>query len=248
MKKNYYIILDTETTATLPPEENKWQKLAYNIGWTVADKNNIVKKHDYLVYEIWSDNNLMNNAFYKSKHGLYVDKIMNREIEILPFNEIIKLLKLDLQQYNIKAFTAYNVTFDLDALMQTTTYINTGVFNMFWTITKSQKVAPDYVKFCQKYILGDIEIWDLWSLACQTLCNQKTFQAFYMELTSHGNPRTSAEVVYRYIIDDLEFEEEHTALSDSIIEASILQKILRQHKKVDKSIIAFPYRLVKMNG
>lgn len=246
MRKNYYIILDTETTATLPPEGNKWQKLAYNIGWTIATKKDIIVQRDFLVYEIWGNNELMNNAYYKSKHPLYVRKLANKEIEILSFNEIMKQLKQDIREFQVKVFSAYNVTFDLDALMQTTTYVNPGVFNMFWRQTKAGKVAPDYRQFCQSYILGGVEVWDLWGLACQALCNQKTFQSYYMNFTKSGNPKTSAEEVYKYITDNEDFEEEHTALSDSIVETHILQRILRQHKALDTTIVPFPYRLIEI--
>ena len=65
-RKNYYCILDTETTATTPPEENKKkkviEKLVYDLGYTIATKKEIILKRNFLIQEIFCNEQLMNNA------------------------------------------------------------------------------------------------------------------------------------------------------------------------------------------
>jgi hypothetical protein len=47
--------------------------------------------------------------------------------------------------------------------------------------------------------------------------------------TESGNYSTSAETLFRYITQNLEFEEEHTALADSLIEFEILRTCLVEY-------------------
>ena len=250
LRKNYYVILDTETTSDKTPEENQKQKVLtkfiYDFGYTIATKKEIVIKRKYLVKEIYTNNDLMNNAYFISKKPMYDKMVANNEIEIKPFAEIIKILQKDIQLTNANYFCAYNVGFDLDALMQTTNLIYPHTFKMFFKKTKNDKFAPDTIKFAQKNVFRkDLEVLDIWTMACQTLCNQKTFQAFYKQVTEKGNIKSNAEIVYNYICDTTNFEEEHTALSDSIIETKILQRILRIHKTIENKFTFMPYRLIE---
>ena len=138
------------------------------------------------------------------------------------------------------------MSFDLDAIMQTTNLIYPNKFKMIFKLTKSGQYAPDTQECLKKYrVKKEIEIIDIWTLACQTLCNQKTFKAFYKQMTEKGNIKSNAEIVYNYINDTTEFQEEHTALSDSIIEAEILQRILKIHQKTETKFAFMPYRLIE---
>ena len=249
-RKNYYVVLDTETTSDKTPEENQKQKImtkfVYDFGYTIATKKDIVIKRKFLVEEIFFNVELMNNAYFLSKKPIYEEMVKNGEIQVKPFAEIIKILQKDIENTGAKFFCAYNVGFDLDALMQTTNYIYPNVFKMVFKKTNSGKFAPDTVRFAQKYILrNELEILDIWTMACQTLCNQKTFQAYYKQETERGNIKSNAEIVYNYICDTTDFQEEHTALSDSIIETKILQRILRIHKKLESKFAFMPYRLIE---
>jgi hypothetical protein len=75
-------------------------------------------------------------------------------------------------------------------------------------------------------------------MAKQTICLQKTYIKWCTEngyITSTGKVRATAEILYRYIKDLPEFAESHTGLEDVLIEAVILNKILRQHKKIQRT-------------
>ncbi len=249
-RKTYFITLDTETTSDLSPEENGKRKVMikyiYDFGYTIADKKETLVQRNYLVKEIFENENLMNNAYYASKKKMYDNKVVNGEIQVVPFAEIIKTLQKDIKDYNIKMFGAFNVGFDIDALMQTTEFIYPKTFPLIWKKTKSGKNAPDTIKFVQKYIFKkDIEIVDIWTLACKVLCNQKTFLAYYKEKTKGGKIKSNAEIVYNYINDTKDFLEEHTALADSIIETEIWQRVLRNHKAIGNKFEFFPFRFIK---
>jgi DNA polymerase III epsilon subunit-like protein len=250
-RAKYYVILDTETTASCSPEENiekkVMEKLVYDLGYTIANKKEIVLKRNYLVKEIFENEELMNNAYFASKKPIYDKMVAEKKVEIKPFAEIIKILQNDIKETRAEVFGAYNVGFDLDAIMQTTNFIFPKIFKMFFKKTSNGNFAPDTVKFCQTYVFRkDLEIIDLWTMACQTLCSQVTYQTYYLQETEKGNIKSNAEIVYNYIEDlNGDFEEEHTALSDSIIETKILQRMLRLHKKLDTKFQFMPFRLIE---
>lgn len=196
--------------------------------------------------EVFTDIEEMKKAYYYEKMPLYLQMLDKSEITIKPFAEIVKILQKDLQDYNVKFICAYNVSFDLSAFMETTELIYPKKYKMLFAQTQSGKWRPNTEEFFNKYIAKkDLKVLDIWTMACQTLCSQKTFQTFYLEETPRGNIKSNAEIVYNYITDqDGLFIEDHTALSDSIIETEILWRILRQHKKI-KTYEFMPFRLIK---
>lgn len=250
-RKKHFIILDTETTATCTPEENQekkvMEKLVYDLGYTITTKKEILIKRNYLVKEIYENDNLMLNAYFSSKKPIYEEMVRIGKVEIKPLAEIIKILQKDIKDYNAQVFGAYNVGFDLDAIMQTINYVYPNVFTMIFKKTKTGNYAPDTIKFLQTYVFKkELEIIDLWTMACKTLCNQVTFQTYYLQETKAGNIKSNAEIVYNYITDqEMEFVEDHTALSDSIVESHILFRILSIHKAIGNKFEFMPFRQIK---
>jgi hypothetical protein len=117
---------------------------------------------------------------------------------------------------------AYNAAFDIKAL-RNSLYNFVGIKSEFF---------PPHIKI--KCVM---------KFATQVLLPRPTYINYCLDngfLTEKGNIKTSAEVVFRYLINNEEFEEEHTALSDSLIETAILVKCWKQHKKaVDVSKINY---------
>lgn len=56
-------------------------------------------------------------------------------------------------------------------------------------------------------------------------------------LAGSGRFQIKAEVVYRYIVNNPQFCEEHTGCADSIIECYILERVLKQRKRLTKRIL-----------
>ena len=50
----------------------------------------------------------------------------------------------------------------------------------------------------------------------------------------NGTPRATAEILYRYITQDVDFIEDHTGLEDVLIEKEIFVRCMKQHKKMRK--------------
>ena len=55
-------------------------------------------------------------------------------------------------------------------------------------------------------------------------------------LTKAGKPRKTAEILYRYIINDTTYIEEHKGLQDVDIERQIFAYCVRQKKRMNKKL------------
>lgn len=269
MKKKYYLILDTET-ATLPfantivRNEQEKKKIAiakplvYDIGWTISDRQgNIIKKENYLVQETFFVPQIFNTAYYRDKRPQYMEMFGKREIESLPWNNIIEILLQDCR--NIDFVCAYNATFDFKkAIPFTEKYIKALYSNYY------QKWEDRQIESCKQIVNGcnntknekylepifelrneDFPIVDLWGLACQRLINNRRYKDYCLKnglLTQSGLYfKTSAETSFQYLAREYDFIESHTALNDCLIETKILAKAL-QKGKVLPIINAFPFR------
>ena len=96
------LILDTETTLN---------KEVFDIAWLVCDKYaRIYEQREFLVQE-----NFNKTFFYENKRPLYVEKIENLSLRILPKAEILEILLKDIATYDAQVY-AYNSDFDQTAL------------------------------------------------------------------------------------------------------------------------------------
>lgn len=208
-RKTLYLILDTETTGTLD------NPIIYNIAWQLIDKKgNIYIEEDYLINEIFFNDSLMKTAYFYNKTPFYYEKLQRGQIIAAPKKIIINQLRNIFKKYEkqIKFITAYNAKFDKKAIENTF----------------------DNVHF-KKYQWGCL--WQAFKSLAET-ARQKTYTKFcdeYNFKTKHEKPQnqTKAETAYRYIINNIDFIESHTALEDVKIESEILIWLLRQHKKLN---------------
>jgi hypothetical protein len=100
-----------------------------------------------------------------------------------------------------------------------------------------------------KIMPAGLKILDLWQFACETKMSQKAYKKMAVAnrwVSPAGNIKTGAEFAYRYTTQRPEFIEDHTALSDALIETQIMAACFAQKKKVPYGIInAQPWRLVQ---
>lgn len=269
MKRKYYLILDTET-ATVPfantIARNEHEKkniaiakpLVYDIGWVISDRQgNIIKKENYLVQETFFVPQIFNTAYYRDKRPQYMEMFGKREIEALPWNNIIEILLQDCR--NVDFVCAYNATFDFKkAIPFTEKYIKALYSNYY------QKWEDRQIESCKQIVNGcnnaknekylepifelrneEFPIVDLWGLACQRLINNRRYKDYCLKnglLTQSGLYfKSSAETSFQYLAREYNFVESHTALDDALIETKILAKAL-QKGKVFPMIDAFPFR------
>lgn len=243
-RKNYYIVLDTEGLGLNDSKKKIYGKQkSYDIGYVIIDrKGHIIKHFNCLTREIFDDIELMKTAYFYNKVPLYEEMLNSKEITKRLFINIIRELKRDLKKFKIKGIFAYNCNYDIVALVETAQYTIENCPKLTFTKTKKGKWKPQHEKFLQELLDTEVEFYDIWTMACMTLCQQKTYLA-NAKLTKKGNIITNAETVYNYITDQTDFVEDHTAYSDACIEAEILARIFANGCKPQKQIY-FPYRLI----
>lgn len=269
MKKKYYLTLDTET-ATLPfidklcTNETQRKKIAiakplvYDIGWIIIDrKGNKVKQENFLVQETFFVPNIFNTAYYKEKRPIYMEMLKRGEIVTANWNNIIDVLLEDLRQVDIS--TAYNATFDYKkAIPFTERYIEAlysvdynewerRQYNICRNILNGTDTTenPDFLTPNFELRGENFPITDLWSIACDRLINIDKYRNYCLKnnlLTASAQFfKSSAETTFQYLMRQHDFTEDHTALSDALIESEVLVKALKKGA-VKEQIDAFPFR------
>lgn len=220
-RRKYFLVVDVETANSTE------QALTYDIGFSVCDKQGrVYESRSYAISDIFFDekkifNNreLMDSAYYKEKLPQYFDGMRSGAWKVAPLLAVRKEIHQLMREYNINVVCAYNCYFDKNALNITLRYITKSSLRWFFPY--------------------DTEFYCIWNMACQTICKQKGFLRFCLEnglYSKSGNCKTSAEVVYAYMTQNANFEEQHTGLEDVKIEVQIMARCFRQHKKMDKGI------------
>lgn len=220
MKKKIIMVLDTET-ADLTGS-------IYDIGYTITDKQgNIALTRNWLVEEIFTDAKKMMGAFYAGKIFTHYAPMLQRgDIELTSWSTIIETMRTDILEHNVNVFAAYNLPFDIRVMRNTHAALGyTG------------KILP--------YSLDQLCIWQF---ACETKLNTRLYKELAAEqgwVSDAGNIRTGAEYAYRFCAGDWGFIEDHTALSDAIIETEILARCFATNSKIPyNKKSAMPWRIV----
>ena len=257
--------------ADLAPEQRKTvgisKPLIYDIGWTIIDRQGrTYDRKNFLISEIFSVPSIFDTAYYADKRPLYLEKLQAGEIILTDWRTATKELEDALNA--VKAVGAYNAAFDFKkAIPFTELYINKlyspdfhdwldyqnylidrAAANGFRNQrTASSKPADENEIF--RFRGGVYPLFDIWALACEHIMDSDEYRGYALDeglLTDSGKYyKTSAEVAYRFISHNRDFEEAHTALDDAEIESEILASIIRKDKKKLKmGIVAFPFRIV----
>ena len=220
----YGIMIDTETANTIEEQSGKLDMssvLPYDIGFAVIDSHgNIYERFSFINSDIfYGECALMESAYYKHKIPQYIHDLAKGDCVLATTFEIQQKLREKIKEYGCKFICAHNALFDYRAC-------NNAVR---WT-TKSK-----YRYFVPK----GVEWWDTLKMARQVIGSKPSYKAFCKEhgyTTKNGVPRMTAEVLYRFISQNCDFEEAHTGLEDVEIEAQILAYCVRQHKKMNKNL------------
>ena len=237
------VVFDTETV-------NLEKPFCYNIGYTIlnVDSGKMLVKRDYVVEQVWHNPMLFITAYYADKRDIYVNAMRSRKTTMAKYGYICQAMIRDFVKYEVAGAYAFNSPFD-DKVF---------AYNSEW--------------FRCNNPFDNIPIFDIRGYVHQFLVddNFKEFCEDYGYFTDTGNYSTTAEVVYRYITGNAEFIEDHTALSDSEIEAEILLECIKKGAKVnvdykakrsikreierflrvntrDGEIYSFPYTSIKIN-
>ena len=218
-----FLFMDGETAET--PLRDGQLDIAngqvYDLGLMVIDETGKVYDQISMVNRdvFFGMPQSMKEAYFADKRPQYVADILAGKRKVLNTWQIYKLVRNLCEEYNIKACVAHNARFDVKALNATMRYQ-----------TKSR---------CRWFFPYEMPMWDTMKMANDTICKQKRYKEFCEEngyMTNHATPqvRKTAEIIWRYLTDDVTFEEEHTGLADVEIEAQIFAECIRQHKAMEK--------------
>ena len=188
------VIFDTETTSLNKP-------FTYNIGYVIKnEQNETLLAKDFVVEQIWHNLPLFSTAYYNEKRPLYVSAMKSRKTIMKKFGYICQEMIRDFSKFEVTCAYAYNSSFD------------EKVFNF----------NCDWFKCNNPF--DNIPIYDIRGNVHNFLVNKDFFKFCedFEEFTDSGNYSTTAETLYRYLTNNVNWNEDHTALSDSLIEAEIL--------------------------
>ena len=201
-----YIVLDTETAGSLS------KPTPYDIGWAVVDElGNVYKTRSYIILEVFADDEMMDTAYYKEKCPRYLADVIHGTRKEVKMESAIRQLYKDMQTYGVSAICAHNMPFD-----------HRATENGAQAFTSRKAMFPRYA-----------ELIDTLALAKEVFGKDADYIDFCQSngfMTAHRTPRPrmTAEILYRYLTDDLDFVESHTGLEDVLIEKEILVECLRR--------------------
>jgi len=213
----YYMTIDTETA------NNTDFPLVYDLGLAIHDKRGkVYETRSLVIADIYcGERELMKTAYYAKKLPKYEVALKSGEREMVSIFTARKIVRELCAKYNVKAIIAHNSRFDYNALNTSIRYI-----------TKSKT----------RYFLPfGIPVYDSLKMARDTIVKQKTYRKFcekYNYFTPRGQLKATAEILYRYITGQHDFNEEHQGLDDVLIEVAISAKCFAQHKPMRKLLFA----------
>lgn len=216
-RKSYFLTIDTETTNGFD------DPIVYDIGGCIHTKDGeVMETFSFVIYEVFCGmKDLMQSAYYAEKIPKYKEEIAKGERKIVRYSTAKKYIRQLCEKYNVKAIVAHNMRFDYRSTTRTQRYL-----------TKSK----------YRYFLPyGVELWDTLKMANDTICKQKTYKEWAKAngyVTKNGRVQATAEVLYKYISGDNNFQEEHTGLADVLIEKEIFTNCFRQHKAMRKLAFA----------
>lgn len=196
------VVFDSETTNIDKP-------FCYNIGYKIVnvETDTTLLQRDYVVEQVWHNPMLFTTAYYADKRPLYVKRMRAKQTIMDKYGYITQQMIRDFKNFKVEIAFAYNSPFDTRVID----------YNCDWFKTNTP--------------FDNIPIRDIRGFVHRFIAFTEEFQDFcdkHRYYTESGNYSTTAETLYRYITNNTEFEEEHTALADSEIEWEILKYCLQK--------------------
>lgn len=209
-----YIVIDTETTNGFD------DPMVYDCGWAVIDEEGrVLKARSYVIADVFCEKELMKNAFFADKIPQYVKDIADGVRKMAWLRNVKKVLRRDCKNFNVVAIMAHNMRFDYRSCTRTQRYMTKSADRWF-------------------YPYG-IELWDTLKMARETFGHDDEYRSFCSKngyTMKNGSPRMTAEILYRYISGQNDFEEEHTGLADVLIEKEIFLACMAKNPSCKKGV------------
>ena len=205
------MMLDTETTNDIDCP------IVYDVGYHIFTlKDGVLCERSFVNADVFCDAELMATAYFADKIPTYWNQIQRGERELRKWATIKRQLAADCKKFGVEVVCAHNALFDNRALNTTQRYETTSKFRYFLPF--------------------GLEWWDTLRMAREVLKNNESFGEFCYQndyLTKRGQRRYTAEIIYRWLTGDNDFEESHTGLEDVKIETEILKYCLSVNPEID---------------
>lgn len=230
MAKQNIVVIDTETAPIVPmgPHVDARKMRVYDVGYIVKPLRgtDIILERSFVVSDTFFDHALMNSAYYADKVPTYRKGYNDVDWHIVTFADVWHTFINDCREYDVREVWAFNARFDMVALNETIKEASRGFISSF---------------------LPDGMVWrDIWPLA-QLITGTAAYNewAYAQGLFSEkGIAKTGVEAITRYINNDNDFSEAHTALDDARHEAAIMDHLrFRHYRKPDN--LGFGWRAAR---
>ena len=206
-----FMVFDTETTNDIDCP------IMYDFGFAIIDKNgNVYRKGSFIVADVFLDKELMERTFFAQKIPMYWEQIKRGERELKRLANIRKIVLDTMKEFNIKIVMAHNTRFDYRSTATTQRYMTNSKYRYFFPY--------------------GTEFWDTLKMAREIFSDDENYCAFCTKndfLTKNGKNKYTAEILYRYLTDDISFVESHTGLEDVMIEKEIFVHCIQKNPEIN---------------
>ena len=205
------IMIDTEATNGLDCP------IVYDVGYQIFSLDEgVLCERSFVNADVFCDAELMASAYFADKIPDYWQEIVSGQRILKKWFNIKKQIAEDCKKYGVEIACAHNAAFDNRALNITQRYQTTSKYRYFLPF--------------------GIEWWDTLKMARETLKQNEDYGTFCYEndyLTSRGCRRYTAEIIYRWLTGNADFEESHTGLEDVKIERQIFEYCVNKNPEID---------------
>lgn len=209
-----FIVIDTETTNSID------DPICYDVGFAVVDiLGNVYENYSFVVADIFLDEEMMSHAYFSDKIPQYWADIKADTRELKTFFNIKKVFADCVKRNNVKIVLAHNARFDYRSLNLTQRYLTSSKYRYFFPF--------------------GIKIWDTLKMSRAVLKNNDDYSNFCWNndyLTKRMVRRYTAEIIYRFLSRNNDFEESHTGLEDVLIEKEIFVFCIAKNPEINGAL------------
>jgi len=206
-----FMVVDTETTNSLD------DPICYDVGFAIVDRiGNVLEKYSFVVADVFLDKDLMASAYFAEKIPQYWEDIKNKKRILAKFSTIRKIFAQACRKYSIRCVCAHNARFDNRSLNLTLRFLTCSKYRYFFPY--------------------GVEIWDTLKMSREVLNKNSEYGEFCYTnnyLTQRLCKRFTAEIIFRFLTDNVNFEESHTGLEDVLIEKEILSYCINVNPEIN---------------
>ena len=211
-KNTRIMMIDTETTNDIDCP------IVYDVGFSIFDlEGTTYAERSYVNADIFLDKNLMQYAYFVDKVPQYWEEIKAGDRKLAKWYTITREINALMQKYNVEILCAHNARFDYRSMHLTQRYITTS---------KWRWVFP----------FGKCEWWDTLKMARAILKDNDDYTKFCFDnnfVTKNNRVQYTAEVIYRWLSNNVDFAEKHTGLEDVKIERQIFEFLINENPDFD---------------